>query len=61
MRIAPPSQVLQAFGVAGHIPVALEGGEGTSWRAGDLVLKPADREAEEMAWQASIYRRIVAN
>jgi uncharacterized protein (TIGR02569 family) len=59
--IAPPSQVLEAFGVAGHIPVALEGGEGTSWRAGDLVLKPADREVEEMAWQASIYRRIVAD
>jgi uncharacterized protein (TIGR02569 family) len=53
--------VLAAFGVARSVPVALEGGEGTSWRAGDLVLKPADRDDQELAWQASIYSQIVGD
>jgi len=61
MQIAPPRHVLATFGVAGSAPVALQGGEGTSWRAGDLVLKPADRSDEELAWQASIYPQIVGD
>ncbi|MCU1472984.1 TIGR02569 family protein [Amnibacterium sp.] len=36
----PPEPVLLAFGAAAP-PVRLPGGRGTSWRAGELVLKPA--------------------
>jgi hypothetical protein len=37
----PPPEVLRAFAVEGD-PVPLAGGQGTSWRAGDAVLKPVD-------------------
>jgi hypothetical protein len=40
----PPAEVLRSFGVVGP-PAPLEGGQGTSWRAGDLVLKPAGQDA----------------
>ncbi len=47
--------MLAAFGVAGNPPVRIGGGMGTSWRAGDLVLKPADAELAELEWQAELY------
>ena len=37
-----PDRVLAAFGVAGVVPVRLPGGQGSAWRAGQVVLKPAD-------------------
>ena len=37
----PPAAVLDAFG-AGGSPVLLEGGQGQTYRAGDVVLKPED-------------------
>ncbi|MBU2664883.1 aminoglycoside phosphotransferase family protein [Actinoplanes bogorensis] len=37
--MTPPVAVLQAFGATGPVR-PLAGGQGTSWRAGDLVLKP---------------------
>ena len=37
-----PEEVLAAFGLAGTVPVRLPGGQGTAWRAGQVVLKPAD-------------------
>ena len=53
MRSQPPSRlVLAAFGAAGARPVPLDGGRGTSWLAADLVLKPADLNQGELAWQA---------
>jgi uncharacterized protein (TIGR02569 family) len=55
----PPSHVLAAFGVARSMPVALEGGQGTSWRVGDLVLKPSDTDLAELAWQARIHGEVV--
>ena len=54
----PPPEVLVAFGVAGSRPVPLGGGQGTSWLAGDLVIKPADAGPEELAWQAETFSRI---
>jgi len=54
-------QVLAAFGVAGSVPVALDGGQGTSWRAGDLVLKPSDADLAELAWRAGIHRELVCD
>ena len=39
MTAAPPPEALAAFGAGGE-PVRLAGGQGTTWRVGDLVLKP---------------------
>ena len=50
---SPPQDVLAAFGVSGT-PAALKGGRGSSWRADQLVLKPADTSEEILAWQARV-------
>ncbi len=50
MTRPPPEAVLRAFGVTGP-PAPLPGGQRTSWRAGDLVLKPSGSEAlPTLAW-----------
>jgi uncharacterized protein (TIGR02569 family) len=49
-----PAGVLAAFGVAGAVPVRLAGGRGTTWRAGQVVLKPAD-SVREGRWAADVY------
>jgi uncharacterized protein (TIGR02569 family) len=54
----PPPAILAAFGVAGARPVALGGGQGTSWVAGDVVLKPAELDQDELTWQAQVLGRI---
>jgi uncharacterized protein (TIGR02569 family) len=46
--------VLAAFGVAGVVPVRLPGGQGTTWRAGQVVLKPAD-SVRAGRWFAEVY------
>ena len=46
-----------AFGASG-LPVPLSGGQGSSWRVGDLVLKPADVGEEELRWQEETLERI---
>ncbi|MDR7253994.1 uncharacterized protein (TIGR02569 family) [Nocardioides sp. BE266] len=51
----PPDHVLDLF-VAEGVLERLEGGQGTSWRAGDLVLKPGHDESE--AWLAPIQARL---
>lgn len=56
-RVAPPARVLSAFGVEDPIP--LSGGRQTSWRAGHLVIKPLDLEADALEWQAELYERLV--
>jgi uncharacterized protein (TIGR02569 family) len=48
MRSHPPAAVLQSFGTNGA-PLRLGGGEGRSFRVGDVVLKPCDDPAE-WAW-----------
>jgi len=59
--LGPPSKdVLAAFGVSGT-PLALEGGRGASWRADQLVLKPADTSEEIRAWGARILADIQAD
>jgi uncharacterized protein (TIGR02569 family) len=45
--------------VAGSTPAALDGGQGTSWRVGHLVIKPSDTDLAELAWQARIHREVV--
>lgn len=49
-----PELVLQAFGVHKVMPERLPGGQGTTWRAGPLALKPTDNETEA-AWTADLY------
>jgi uncharacterized protein (TIGR02569 family) len=51
---AVPEGVLAAFGVAGVDPVRLAGGQGTAWRAGQVVLKPAD-SPRAGRWFADVY------
>jgi uncharacterized protein (TIGR02569 family) len=53
----PPAEVLSAFAVVGTGLVPLAGGEGRSWLAGDVVLKPADDEIAA-AWAADLLARI---
>jgi uncharacterized protein (TIGR02569 family) len=48
-----PEGVLAAFGVAGVVPVRLAGGQGGTWRAGQVVLKPAD-SARAGRWFAEV-------
>ena len=47
--LRPPPAVLAAFGAV-RGPEPLAGGQASSWRAGDLVLKPLDTSEEELAW-----------
>jgi uncharacterized protein (TIGR02569 family) len=49
-----PAEVLAAFGLAGAVPVPLPGGQGTAWRAGSVVLKPAD-SVRAGSWLAEVY------
>ncbi|MFF0343313.1 TIGR02569 family protein [Kribbella sp. NPDC004875] len=46
----PPSLVLEAFGLR-SAAVRLEGGQGQTWRSGEVVLKRADGES---AWRADV-------
>ena len=57
----PPQAVLASFGVAGRTAEALAGGQGSSWRADDLVFKPADLLGTELEWQASILSQITCD
>jgi uncharacterized protein (TIGR02569 family) len=50
---APPAAVLAAFAVSGR-PERLAGGQGTAWRAGDVVLKPLDMSHEALRWQSEV-------
>jgi uncharacterized protein (TIGR02569 family) len=50
----PPDEVLSAFGLAGNVPVRLPGGQGTTWRAGPVVLKAAD-SVRAGNWFAEVY------
>ena len=49
-----PEAVLTAFGLAGTVPARLPGGQGTAWRAGLAVLKPADND-QAARWSADVY------
>lgn len=51
----PPDRVLDLFAAEGVLE-PLEGGRGTSWRAGDLVLQPGHDASE--AWVAPIQARL---
>jgi Phosphotransferase enzyme family len=51
----PSPAVLASFGAhAGADPVPLPGGQGTTWRAGEMVLKPAG-DPRVARWTAGLY------
>ena len=54
--IPPPPQVLTAFGAL-EPSVRLPGGQGQTYRSGDLIFKPAP-DPPEIAWQASVHDQI---
>lgn len=49
--------MLAAFGLAGQ-PTSLAGGQGTSWRVGDAVVKPLDMGLPALRWQANLLARL---
>lgn len=49
---APSADVVEEFGVESGTPTWIPGGQGTTWRAGDVVLKPLDMSSEQLEWQA---------
>jgi uncharacterized protein (TIGR02569 family) len=48
----PPEEVLRAFGATRGAPLA--GGQGTSWKAGSLVLKPVGDSVRQLEWLDSL-------
>ncbi len=38
--------------------MAVDGGHGGSWAAGDIVVKPADRDEAEIEWEAALFASI---
>src|SRR5687768_16590033 len=56
----PPPDVLAGFGISAE-PVLLAGGRGTSWRCGELILKPLDTSVEELEWHGALLNRIECN
>lgn len=59
MTRRPSATVLERFGAAGTAPVPLEGGRGTAWRAGDIVLKPLDLSPAALRWQEELLSSVV--
>jgi uncharacterized protein (TIGR02569 family) len=53
----PPVDVLAAFGAGRSEPIPLAGGEGRSWLAGDVVLKPVGDETVAI-WSADLLARV---
>ena len=56
-RASPPAAVLAAFGLVGS-PVPLPGGQGTTWRVGEAVVKPLDMEPSLVQWQGALLSRL---
>lgn len=53
VRSTPPEHVLHAFGGDGAT-APLPGGRGLAWRAGRIVVKPAEMPEALLAWQAGM-------
>jgi len=53
----PPEHVLRAFAAAAEPPELLAGGQGRSWRCGNIVIKPAPDPAEA-SWLATTFEQL---
>lgn len=54
--LPPAREVLRAFGASGA-PVLLPGGRGLTWRADEVVLRPAEAR-EETTWKSEVLSRL---
>ncbi len=54
MTTRPPAPVLAAFDVDAARLQRLQGGQGTTWSAGQLVFKPLDMSVEALEWQEGV-------
>jgi uncharacterized protein (TIGR02569 family) len=54
--VQPSTEIQAEFGAAGTVS-KLEGGRGTAWRLGDMILKPLDVLPEELLWLDEIGRK----
>jgi hypothetical protein len=54
----PGPEVLASFGASAY-PVPLPGGQGTAWRSGEVVLKPAG-DPRVARWISGLYRDLAA-
>jgi uncharacterized protein (TIGR02569 family) len=52
--IPPPDHVLRAFGADHGPPELLAGGQGRTWRSGNVVIKPVSNPAEA-SWLANVF------
>jgi uncharacterized protein (TIGR02569 family) len=52
--IPPPDHVLRAFGSPAEPPELLDGGQGRTWRCGNVVIKPVGDPAEA-SWLANVF------
>ena len=57
LNLPPDPGVLAVFGAVGQ-PTRLEGGQGSTWRIGDHVLKPLDISEEELRWHEKVFSSI---
>ena len=55
--VSPPARILAAFGAGGPLTPLL-GGRGTAWRAGAIVVKPAEASELMLAWQSQALSEI---
>lgn len=53
----PSAVVLRAFGAGERRPLLLPGGQGTTWRAGGIVLRPHG-DAREARWRSATLARL---
>ncbi len=53
----PPEHILRAFGATGGDLELLSGGQGRTWRSGNIVLKPVGEPAEA-SWLASTFEQL---
>ena len=54
----PSEDIIKAFRAQGQ-PELLEGGQGTTYRVGDIALQPGEFVSEEAEWIAQVYETII--
>lgn len=53
----PPDHVLRAFAAPSAPPEVIEGGQGRTWRSGNIVFKPVD-DPVEASWLATVFEQL---
>ncbi len=55
--VPPPDHVLRAFAAPSAPPEVLDGGQGRTWRCGNIVFKPVD-DPVEASWLANVFEQL---